>query len=122
MSEAAAVEGAHRPAASQRCPLCGQRCRSARGVLQHCRDVHKKPQHAERIEAFRAEFGGADDDLGRRLDLGPRTPRQIVADLKADGMRCTCCHAIWDTEDATGHTWGCALHHAAMMRFDEDRK
>ena len=43
-----------------RCPICNKRCRSERGVLVHMVDIHKKPQHAERIAEWEVKLSRQD--------------------------------------------------------------
>jgi hypothetical protein len=39
------------------CPICNRRSKSFEGTMQHCKDVHKKQQHQERIAAFGEKYG-----------------------------------------------------------------
>lgn len=45
-----------------------------------------------------------------------KTPREHVADLKAEGMRCNCDLDAWEPEASTGHSWVCRIHKAALSR------
>jgi hypothetical protein len=44
--------------ASRRCPICGKKSSSPRGVLHHATEKHQKPAHAARIEAWRVQAIG----------------------------------------------------------------
>lgn len=41
--------------AMRRCPICGKRSGSPKGVLRHATAVHTKPQHVIRIETWKAQ-------------------------------------------------------------------
>lgn len=41
--------------------------------------------------------------------------KQIVKELK-DTMQCNCDLDNWQPEQATGHSWVCRIHKAAMAR------
>ena len=41
----------------------------------------------------------------------------IVAELKAQGMRCNCDLDNWEPQRDTGHSWVCRIHKAAKARM-----
>jgi hypothetical protein len=42
-----------------------------------------------------------------------KTLREIVAELKAEGMRCNCDLDNWEPEQSTGHSHVCRIHKRA---------
>ena len=45
----------------------------------------------------------------------------VVAQLKAEGMRCNCDFDNWEPERDTKHSWVCRIHKAAKARMSGSR-
>ena len=44
------------------------------------------------------------------------SPKDIVKELEAAGMQCTCDLDRWQPEPETGHSWVCGIHIAATEK------
>lgn len=45
--------------------------------------------------------------------------REIVAEIKSEGIRCNCDLDNWEPERDTGHSWVCRIHREAKRRLSK---
>ncbi len=50
----------------------------------------------------------------------PTTPREVAIELRKT-MRCNCDLDNWEPEQATGHSYVCRIHKAALAQFAADK-